>query len=452
MSISDKNWALPQGVQKGWADDTPRPVTNDDLTKKLPTLLRLLGAAALVIAMYSFLAKGWQSGNDVLRYLLMLGHTGLLAAIGLASGHWLKESKGARLLLTLALVSVPANFAILGALIFSQSGALAASGYPQYVAWTVDSLNTALLTSAGAMLVLVPVTLLGFTVLARSMSKKLALLFLASNAALLMPLRDPEMIGLLVLALTACTLFFNRRTAHQHCAAKTSEGITALGLQLLPMAVLMGRSLWLYSVDLFLLSVLVGTLFVMLRQISLFLQPESKTRDVLNALSLIPAAITTLLLANALQEIQMLPQALLIPAGAVVSAMMMYDISLRSMRSSRFYRRLAVGGLLIAMIANMVLFGGLLPALACIIAGLTLLVYGYKAQQRNLFGGGNVLLLAGAGQQLYQVAHHFDLGGWASLAVLGIAAIVTASIMETRGGAVKLRLEGWKKKLQQWEH
>jgi len=64
---------------------------NSDIMKKLPTLLRILGAAALIIAMYSFLAKGWQSGNDVFRYLLMLGHTGILAAIGLASGHWLKE-------------------------------------------------------------------------------------------------------------------------------------------------------------------------------------------------------------------------------------------------------------------------------------------------------------------------------------------------------------------------
>ena len=29
--------------------------------------------------MYSFLAKGWQSGNDVFRYSLMLGHSAALA-------------------------------------------------------------------------------------------------------------------------------------------------------------------------------------------------------------------------------------------------------------------------------------------------------------------------------------------------------------------------------------
>lgn len=104
--------------------DTVDDQDGSELMKKLPSLLRILGTTALLVAMYSFLVKGWQSGGDVFRYLLMLGHTGAMAAIGLASGHWLKEGKGARLLLTLALVSVAANFAILGAFIYSQTAAV----------------------------------------------------------------------------------------------------------------------------------------------------------------------------------------------------------------------------------------------------------------------------------------------------------------------------------------
>ena len=133
---------------------------------------------------------------------MLLGHTGVLALLGLFSGHWLKESKGARLLLTLALVSVPVNFSVLGAFIFSQSPLLDPSIYPQYVAWSVDSLQTALLTTGGAALLLIPVTLIGFAVLSRSMSKKLTLLFLISNATLLLPVRDPQLVGLMVLVLS----------------------------------------------------------------------------------------------------------------------------------------------------------------------------------------------------------------------------------------------------------
>ena len=128
-----------------------------DLMKKLPSLLRILGTTALLVAMYSFLVKGWHSGGDVFRYLLMLGHTGALAAIGLASGHWLKEGKGARLLLTLALVSVSANFAILGAFIYSRSPTALSADYPDFVAWTVGSQSTALIITAAAMVILLPV-------------------------------------------------------------------------------------------------------------------------------------------------------------------------------------------------------------------------------------------------------------------------------------------------------
>ncbi|HBD11786.1 MAG TPA: hypothetical protein DCZ13_06535, partial [Porticoccaceae bacterium] len=148
--------------------ETAKPVDKPTLLQLLPKILRGIGAGALVVAMYSFLVQGWQSGNDVFRYLLMLGHTGALAAIGLASGHWLQESKSARLLTTLALISIPANFAILGALIYSQSGSLLVGDYPSYVAWTTDSLRTALVTTGFAFLVLIPTIFLGFSILARS--------------------------------------------------------------------------------------------------------------------------------------------------------------------------------------------------------------------------------------------------------------------------------------------
>jgi hypothetical protein len=439
----------------GWTEEAiaEQPsMLDSDLARRLPTLLRILGAGALVVAMYSFLAKGWESGNDVFRYLLMLGHTGVLTAIGLASGHWLKESKGARLLLTLALVSVPANFAILGAFIFSQTGAADVSNYPQYVAWAVDSLNTALLTSGGAMLMLVPVTLLGFTVLARRMSKRLSLLFLLGNAALLLPLRDPQLIGLMVLALTFCTIILNRQAAHNQTAAKTQEGITALGLQFLPLAILTGRSLWLYSVDLFLLAVLSVTLFIILRQISLQLESSSKLRSLLDALSLIPAVSVALLLSDALYGSRLLPEQLVFPLGGLASVAMIYDISRRSLTGARFYRRFAVAGLLLSMLANLILFSDAIAALACLTVGLVLLGYGYKMQQRSLFGGGILLTLAGIVQQVHELVQHFNLGSWAGLALAGVVSILVASTIESQGGRIKPRIAAWKSTFNQWEN
>ena len=152
-----------------------------------------------------------------------------------------------------------------------------------------------------------------------NVQKKLSILFLLSNAALLLPLRDPELIGLVVLGLTILTIQFCRKTSNSHTAAKTHEGMTALGLQLVPLGILMGRSLWLYSVDLFLLTVLSLTVFMMLRQMSLYLDPRSRIRDILEGLSLLPAVSVTFLLSESLQILPPFPSEILFPVGSMVS-------------------------------------------------------------------------------------------------------------------------------------
>ena len=69
--------------------------------------LRLLGAGVLVASMSVFLLQGWNEGNDISRYLLLLSQTGLLAVAGFAMAYGLKETKGARMFFGLALISHP---------------------------------------------------------------------------------------------------------------------------------------------------------------------------------------------------------------------------------------------------------------------------------------------------------------------------------------------------------
>jgi len=422
-----------------------------DFMKKLPGLLRILGTGALLIAMYSFLIKGWDNGNDVFRYLLMLGHTGLLAAIGLASGHWLKESKGARLLLTLALVSIPANFAILGAFIFSQAGVIDLSHYPNYVAWSVDSMQTALLTSGGALVVLLPVTLIGFTVLARSMSKRLTFLFLLSNAALLIPLREPMIVGLVVLALAVMTIILARKSSQQNITAKTREGVIALGLQALPLALLMGRTLWLYSADLFLLTVMAITTYIILRQSAMFFDSGSQLRKTLDGFSLIPAIVTAPLLVATLTDINLIIDALILPIATVTSAIMIYDIAQRNDKNATTYRWMSALMIVIGMSINLAFNSGVIAAVSCITAGVGLLILGYKNKQRGFFINGFILMVIGIAQQFYELVHHFNLGSWASMAVMGVIAIIIASVIEAKGNFLYQRFSSWRTNFKQWE-
>jgi len=421
------------------------------LMKKLPSLLRILGTTALLVAMYSFLVKGWNSGGDVYRYLLMLVHTGAMTAIGLTSGHWLKEGKGARLLLTLALVSVSANFAILGAFIFSQTPAAAAVNYPGYVAWSVGSLSAALMVTGGALIVLLPVVLLGFRVLTRSMSSRLAVLYLISNAALLVPLRDPYLVGYMVGGLSLFVLVFSGKTAQQNVSAKTHEGMMALVLQYLPIAVLLCRNLWLYAPDLFLLTILALTLFFALRQVSIRLGGFHAIRSLVELVSVLPALGFGAGLGATIAENGFVASELILPVATLATACLIYEISARAQQGSILYRTLSVAVLCTGLLANMLFLGGVLAAMMSAVIGITVAVHGYVQQQRIVFGGGMVTMCVGLGYQLYYATQLFHLGSWASLAVLGMAAIVVGSTIECHGCRIKLMLSAWKTKYGEWD-
>ena len=422
-----------------------------ELMTKLPGLLRVLGTTALLVAMYSFLVKGWHSGGDVFRYLLMLGHTGAMTAIGLSSGHWLKEGKGARLLLTLALVSVSANFAILGAFIFSQTPAAATVNYPGFVAWSVGSLTTALVVTGFALAVLLPVVFLGFRVLSRSMSSRLAVLFLISNMALLVPLRDPHLIGYMVVGLSLFVLVFSGKAARQNVSAKTREGMMALVLQYLPIAVLLCRSIWLYTPDLFLLTILALTVFFALRQVGMQLEGIPGIRSLVEVLSIVPALGFGAGIAATMMENGIFTTELVLPVSTLAAASLIYEISMRARDGVILYRVLSVVVLCTGMLGNMLALGGVLPAMMSAVTGIAVAVYGYLKQQRIVFSGGMLLMTVGLIYQLYYATQIFHLGSWASLALLGMAAIVVGSTIECHGCRIKLMLTAWKAKYGEWD-
>jgi len=79
-------------------------------------------------------------------------------------------------------------------------------------------------------------------------------------------------------------------------------------------------------------------------------------------------------------------------------------------------------------------------------------VFGYMKQQRTVFGGGMVMTSIGLIYQLYYAIQVFHLGSWASLALLGMAAIVVASTVESHGDRIKLMLTAWKAKHGEWDY
>ena len=217
------------------------------------TLLRTLGAAAIVGSLSLFLLQGFDVRGDLSRVFTLLGLSTLMALGGLAVGVLLREPKGARVFLTLCLVSVPANFAVLGAMLYSIApldGGAVASDYPAFAFWEASSLVEAGQALAAGLALLVPITAFGFAVLARRRVVPLTLALLGSSAMLLVPLRDPSLMAVVAgVALTAVVTFAarSRRRAARDARPMTFEERLAHALLLVPPAILLGRSVMVHG-------------------------------------------------------------------------------------------------------------------------------------------------------------------------------------------------------------
>ncbi len=421
--------------------------------RNLSRILRGLGAVVLVVSLSVFLLRGWEQGNDIQRYLLLLAHTVLLAATGLASGYWLKDGKGARTLLSLALVSVPVNFAILGAFLYSGVGWDGADMvFPSAVTWRTSELSTALFTSGGAFLLLAPLAWLGFLVMSRRSALRLTGLYLVANAALLIPVRDPGTVGWLLLALVVLLMSQIRSITRRDPSMKTPEGIISRAIQVLPLLLLSGRSLWLHSADAFLFMAVSAMVYLAVRYISAQMERKSSWRKALEVMSLAPASAFSLGLAGVVTETAAGSGPYAIPLFALAFAGLVVEISMRTAGDGAGYRRLAAVIAVAGLLGNQYLYGGVAAAFLCLSVGMAVLAYGYTVEQRSIFVMGLVSLLSGLANQIVYAFQVFNLGNWGSLALLGIAAIIAGSLVERYGTVMKARLGGWKRRFESWEY
>jgi len=419
----------------------------------LSNLLRLLGAGVLVASVSIFLLKGWATGNDIQRYFMLLGHTVLLGATGLGIGYWIKESKGARLFLALSLVAAVVNFAVLGGLIYSQiqwdDGLLL---YPTFARWQAGSPVAALTTAGVAWMFLAPVAWIAFLTLARRSASRLTLLFMAAGSMLLIPVRQTDPIAMLFLLTTIVLLLQVVRLKHADSTLATPEGRFARWVIFAPVAILVGRGMYLYSADLVLFSVISASIFLVLRQFSSDRDLSQKSTVIINRLSVVPAISTALGTTAIAADANWLVFPAYIPLFAITASVLFVDISLRSVSGGGGYRRLACLTMAAAMLANLWMFPGLATAIVCLATGLAISIFGYSVQQRIVFVAGLLTLIAGVLHQCRIAFILFDWENWAVLALIGIIAIVAGSVLERHGTVLRARMTNWRQSLGNWQY
>lgn len=269
---------------------------------------------------------------------------------------------------------------------------------------------------------------------------------------MLIPLRDTSIIGWLVLALVALVMTSNGWAKRDDSSLKTKEGLLARGLQFLPLAVILGRGMSLYAGDMFLITVLYTLIYVVLRQMEKIFTGEKKIQVWLERAALLPAYGMSVGVTGIVLKTFSLPAAFAIPVFAIMLAALVMEIALYSEHSTVTYRRLAAATVTLGMLANLILFGGVVMAAVCLILGLAVLVYGYMIESRLVFLLGVITLLTGIGYQVSYAVQLFDLGSWASLALIGVTAILAGSVIERHGDRIKTSVKNWGRQFQSWDY
>lgn len=400
--------------------------------ERTPRVLRGLGAGVLVASLSVFLFQGWENAGDLGRFALLLGQTGLLMAAGFASGRWLREPRGARIFVAIALVAVAANFAVLGGFLWAGFGLPA--DFHARAARTVSGPWLGGVTIA-SLLVLWPVCRIGFAVLARQSARWLTWLFLGSAAILLVPVRDAMPVSLLALAATGATIWASRRLLSRDPGLRSPEGVFALALALVPVGVVVARGI-VFHVGTATPLAATGSaaLYVVLREVTLQARDGRLLRFIEAANC--GAAVLTGICATAMAfESGAVAPGLLLPIGGAIVGGLLSELSSRATRGTSAYRLAGATVLALATALNALLFDSIGLAALTLVVGIAVAVHAFVYRQGWLLLPAAVACLAGAGTLVSYAADRFDLSAWGALALIGVVAIVAGSVVERFGFA-----------------
>ena len=418
----------------------------------LSQLLRGAGALIIIISAATFLFKHWTPGSDLQRYLFLLGFTGILSIGGLFCGLSLKESKGARTLLGLTLTVTPINFAVMGALLYSQfswDGAL--TRLPGYATWIASSPGMALLAAVGGLAVLVPLGHFSFMALGHKRAKLFTGAFMLSNATLLLPTRQPNIVAVVFLLLVAVLTFSEVRTLGRETTLKTFEGYLSRAILWLPAAILIGRGCYFYTPSQLFVSVILFALatlsFILLPQLT----DRERWQQGFQAAGALIAGVAWFNTANVIIRSPYISSRHEILVAALPLAGLLCLLSKYSQGTGDRYRRFAAIIAVFGVSLNLLAHTNFAAAMICLLISATVVFFGYLLEQKIIFVSGALGSLLAVGYQFKAAFHHFSLASWSSLMVIGVLIIISASVIERYHDRLRERMEQARYQFKQWK-
>lgn len=430
MNLNDDTFGPPP-------TPTPRAAFDPDA---LTRALRIAGAVLVVASASTLMLQHWQTGDDLMRYAMLVGQSLLLAAAAYFVGLTIREGRSARTFLALVLATIPVSFTVLGALVYSQFGVEAPRPLPHYASWIAPTPMSAVLAVAATLLVLLPLSVVSFVALARKEARIFSLSFCAANALLLVPVREPIAIVLIAGAALLALLQLDTSRLARVPQLDTVEGKLARLMPFVPPLILLGRSLHLYPIG---AAFIGGVLLIVAAALWLCsARAESVLRRDLAACS--SALLALVGWASCWSQLGFAARghaASILLLGLPV-ALAWFVAALRGAATRRVLIDCGTLFGLLTVLSASVIDGETLAAFCCIGLGVLVAVWGAAVKERVRIAFGAVVALWGLAVQVWLAVHGDSLLRWGSLTAVGVLLIVGAAYVERHRARIALLWQG----------
>ena len=423
-----------------------------DKISRIGMALRYVGIAVLAAATGSFMFQRWGDMTHLARYLSFLVFTVGVCGAGLLCGLKIGENKGARTLLGVVVTLIPVHAAQLGAILFSRFGSPPRSpvSYPSALYWSVSSLSDALIAVGVGVATLVPMAFMAYSVLARSHARQLLMLGCGVSAALMIPTRDPMLVGVIMAFASACTLIGEARLSSV-LELRTREGVIARSVPFLAVAMLIGRQCFLYNST----SLFLGIVCLIASAVTFEMVPRLNISGLVTTLSehlSVPlTALGVFFVGDAilqgfdLSTSVFAPLVIGMPMGIAFTVM-----AERARESAGVFRVASSVTLFLTGLAELLSGSGVEAGVISLLIGIVALTVGSAAEKKGMFLAGAVLILLSLGRVCLDALGNISVSPWVLLGVIGVGTIVAASYIERNFIRIREEFSAMRKKIATW--
>lgn len=420
-------------------------------TRLFVASLRYVGLSAILVGIAASLFGGIHLQTDLHSFLVLMATAGMCVAAAITTRSKFGDRLGAKALFVCSLLFVPVGFAALGAMWYGWAPldgvawlqaieTLSPSApYAGFAVWQTSTTRELAIASVIAAIVLIPSAIISARALSSDTSTRWQLLYIAGNALLLLPVRQPDVLALVSIMGFIPTFVTARITQLKDDGDDGRKSRLLTLLLFTPLLILTGRTVLLYEPNTYSTLGITVIVFLLIRRFMSMGPKHDGTQKLLYLFATLTLLAAAILLAQLLYTLG--SPFLLIMSAAVGSIL----AALRSLKQRIESRISSVIETLIAVAAMGIGTPALYNALDLSAAGFqesllqlvvaasllsTVMAYCILTRRRLLAVLALVVALLPLLGMLLNRVQHLQHPGWTLVIGMGLIAMLLAACLE----------------------